>query len=102
MQELLQARFVAAQGRGRRGLGPGSAALHELDRGLTDVLYGRGSTGTSPFNGQTGPVLRWYRYSDNTGTWAPSGPDRMGVTIGSGWNTEIHVTSAPDSCKLSG
>ncbi|QKV79121.1 tachylectin-related carbohydrate-binding protein [Amycolatopsis sp. Hca4] len=67
-----------------------------------DILYGRGSTGTSPFNGQTGPVLRWYRYSDNTDTWAPSGPDRMGVTIGSGWNTEIHVTAAPDSCKLTG
>jgi hypothetical protein len=67
-----------------------------------DILYGRGSTGTSPFDGSAGPVLRWYRHHDNTDTWAPSGPDRMGVTIGSGWNTEIHVSAAPDSCKLSG
>ncbi|SFW90517.1 Trypsin [Amycolatopsis australiensis] len=65
-----------------------------------DILYGRGSTGSSPWDGQPGPVLRWYRYSDNTDTWAPSGPDRMGVTIGTGWNTEIHVTAAPDSCTL--
>lgn len=67
-----------------------------------DVLYGRGSTGQSPWDGQTGPVLRWYRYSDNTDSWAPSGPDGRGVTIGSGWNAEIHVTAAPDSCTLAG
>ncbi|MFJ1763952.1 tachylectin-related carbohydrate-binding protein [Amycolatopsis sp. NPDC088138] len=67
-----------------------------------DILYGRGSQGHSPWSGAAGPVLRWYRYSDNTDSWAPSGPDHMGVTVGSGWDTEIHVTAAPDSCKLSG
>ncbi|MGW3993455.1 tachylectin-related carbohydrate-binding protein [Amycolatopsis sp. NPDC004772] len=85
-----------------RAVGVGWQMFSEVFSPGGDVLYGRGSTGTSPFDGQTGPVLRWYRYSANTETWAPSGPDHMGVTIGSGWNTEIHVTAAPDSCKLAG
>jgi tachylectin/trypsin len=83
-------------------VGAGWQMFSEIFSPGGDILYGRGSTGTSPFDGQTGPVLRWYRYSDNTDTWAPSGPDRMGVTIGSGWNSEIHVSAAPDSCKLTG
>jgi hypothetical protein len=85
-----------------KAVGVGWQMFSEIFSPGGDILYGRGSTGTSPFNGQPGPVLRWYRYSDNTDTWAPSGPDHRGVTIGSGWNTEIHVTSAPDSCRLSG
>lgn len=82
--------------------GVGWQMFSEIFSPGADILYGRGSTGTSPFGGGTGPVLRWYRHSDNTDTWAPSGPDGMGVTVGSGWNTEIHVTAAPDSCKLTG
>jgi hypothetical protein len=85
-----------------KAVGVGWQMFSEIFSPGGDILYGRGSTGTSPFTGQTGPVLRWYRYSANTETWAPSGPDHMGVTIGSGWNTEIHVTAAPDSCKLGG
>lgn len=83
-------------------VGVGWQMFSEIFSPGADILYGRGSTGTSPWDGQPGPVLRWYRHSDNTDTWAPSGPDHMGVTIGSGWNTEIHVTSAPDSCALAG
>ncbi|WP_290061035.1 tachylectin-related carbohydrate-binding protein [Amycolatopsis solani] len=80
-------------------VGVGWQMFSEIFSPGADILYGRGSTGTSPFDGKTGPVLRWYRYTDNTDTWAPSGPDHRGVTIGSGWNTEIHVTAAPDSCR---
>ncbi|MEU8639647.1 tachylectin-related carbohydrate-binding protein [Amycolatopsis sp. NPDC048633] len=82
--------------------GVGWQMFSEIFSPGADILYGRGSSGTSPFTGQPGPVLRWYRHSDNTDTWAPSGPDGMGVTVGSGWNTELHVTAAPDSCKLTG
>ncbi|KDN20889.1 tachylectin-related carbohydrate-binding protein [Amycolatopsis rifamycinica] len=85
-----------------KAVGVGWQMFSEIFSPGGDILYGRGSTGTSPFDGRTGPVLRWYRYTDNVDTWAPSGPDHMGVTIGSGWNTEIHVTAAPDSCRLSG
>ncbi|MEA5364681.1 tachylectin-related carbohydrate-binding protein [Amycolatopsis sp., V23-08] len=81
-------------------VGVGWQMFSEIFSPGADILYGRGSTGTIPWTGQPGPVLRWYRYSDNTDSWAPSGPDHMGVTVGSGWDTEIHVTAAPDSCKL--
>ncbi|WP_051792022.1 tachylectin-related carbohydrate-binding protein [Amycolatopsis jejuensis] len=63
-----------------------------------DILYGRGSTGPSPWGGQDGPILRWYRYSANTGSWLPVGSN--GTSVGSGWNTDLHATAAPDSCRL--
>lgn len=80
--------------------GVGWQMFSEIFSPGADILYGRGSYGKDPWSGQPAPVLRWYRFSDNTDTWAPSGPDGAGVTVGSGWNTEIHVTAAPDSCKL--
>ncbi|MBB1156759.1 tachylectin-related carbohydrate-binding protein [Amycolatopsis dendrobii] len=63
-----------------------------------DILYGRGAWGPGPWDGKDGPVLRWYRYSANTDTWLPVGTS--GTSVGSGWNTDLHATAAPDSCRL--
>ncbi|GAA1029880.1 MULTISPECIES: tachylectin-related carbohydrate-binding protein [Amycolatopsis] len=81
-------------------VGTGWQLFSEIFSPGADILYGRGSYGHSPFDGQVGPVLRWYRYSANTDSWAPSAADGGGVPVGSGWNTEIHVAAAPDSCQL--
>jgi len=82
-------------------VGSGWEAFSEIFSPGADTLYGRGSTGKSPWDGTVGPALRWYRYAANTGTWF-DGPEHTGVVVGTGWNTEIHVTAAPDSCTLAG
>lgn len=56
-----------------------------------DILYGRGAS----LSGN--PTLLWYRYSPNTDTWSANG---AGTPVGYGWNTDIHVTAAPDSCRF--
>ncbi|MET9263415.1 tachylectin-related carbohydrate-binding protein [Amycolatopsis sp. NPDC004079] len=63
-----------------------------------DILYGRGSWGPSPWDGKNSPILRWYRYSANTDSWLPVNAN--GVSIATGWNTDLHATAAPDSCRL--
>ncbi len=95
--------FAAAKWTQRnKPVGNGWQIFSEIFSPGADILYARGSYGKSPWGNETVPVLRWYRYSDNTDTWAPAGPDGAGVSVGTGWNTELHVTAAPDSCKLAG
>jgi hypothetical protein len=65
-----------------------------------DILYGRGGYGRDPWSGASVPVLRLYRHSDNTDSWAPGDPDGGGKIVGTGWDTEIHVSAAPGSCVL--
>jgi hypothetical protein len=65
-----------------------------------DILYGRGSIGPNPFGSGTVPVLRWYRHYDNTDTWAPAGSDGSGKPVGTGWDTETHISAEPNSCTL--
>ncbi|MFB9929270.1 tachylectin-related carbohydrate-binding protein [Amycolatopsis halotolerans] len=83
-----------------KSAGTGWQGFSELFSPGADIIYGRGSYGHSPFDGSVGPVLRWYRYSPNTDSWGPSASDGGGIPVGTGWNTEIHVTAAPDSCRF--
>ncbi|WP_406628855.1 tachylectin-related carbohydrate-binding protein [Amycolatopsis sp. WGS_07] len=95
--------FAAAKWTQRnKPVGVGWNMFSEIFSPGGDILYGRGGYGKSPWDDTIGPVLRWYRYSDNTDTWGPAAPDGGGLSVGTGWNTEIHVTAAPDSCKLAG
>ncbi|MEV4315854.1 tachylectin-related carbohydrate-binding protein [Actinocrispum sp. NPDC049592] len=80
--------------------GVGWQMFSEIFSPGADILYGRGSHGANPWDGSQGPILRWYRHFDNTDTWAPAGPDGSGKAVGSGWNTEIHVSAQPNSCTL--
>lgn len=79
--------------------GTGWQIFSELFSPGADILYARGADGHSPFDNTVGPVLRWYRYSPNTDSWAPSAPDGAGIPVGAGWNTETHVSAAPDACR---
>jgi tachylectin/trypsin len=65
-----------------------------------DILYGRGAWGRDPWSGGSSPILRWYHHFDNTDSWAPGDVDGSGKIVGSGWNTELHVTAQPNACVL--
>ncbi|WP_170184908.1 tachylectin-related carbohydrate-binding protein [Saccharothrix texasensis] len=56
-----------------------------------DVLYGS--------RADNGGELLWYRYHEDTATWANSG---KGKIIGSGWYGDLDVVAATDNCRLSG
>ncbi|MET9229433.1 tachylectin-related carbohydrate-binding protein [Lentzea sp. NPDC003310] len=65
-----------------------------------DLLYARGALGKNPWGDDTVPVLRWYAHYDNTDGWAPGAADNTGRSIGSGWDTERHVSAQAGSCAL--
>ncbi|WP_406640044.1 tachylectin-related carbohydrate-binding protein [Amycolatopsis sp. WGS_07] len=95
-------RFVYDFGSGKwtqrdKSAGVGWNYFSEMFSPGADILYGRGANGPSPYDGKIGPVLMWYRYSPNTDSWSANG---AGTPVGSGWNTDLHVTAAPDSCKF--
>jgi len=80
--------------------GVGWQTFREIFSPGADILYGRGGVGPDPGTGATVPVLRWYRYSANTDTWAPGASDGGGKVVGLGWDTEIHVAAMSASCFL--
>jgi V8-like Glu-specific endopeptidase len=83
-----------------KGSGFGWQVFREIFSPGADILYGRGGVGPDPGTGVIGPVLRWYRYSANTDTWAPGASDGQGKVVGTGWDTEIHVAAMAASCFL--
>ncbi|UKD53468.1 trypsin-like serine protease [Amycolatopsis sp. FU40] len=89
-------RFVYDFGSGKwtqrdKSAGVGWNMFTEIFSPGADILYGRGAS----LSGN--PTLLWYRYSPNTDTWSANG---AGTPVGYGWNTDIHVTAAPDSCRF--
>ncbi|MFC0541442.1 tachylectin-related carbohydrate-binding protein [Kutzneria chonburiensis] len=92
-------RFEYSFGTGRwlerdEAAGAGWEVFSEIFSPGADILYGRGHSDSS------GPVLRWYRHDDNTATWAAGAPDGFGKVVGTGWNTEIHVSADPSACTI--
>ncbi|MFD9704136.1 tachylectin-related carbohydrate-binding protein [Lentzea sp. NPDC059081] len=62
-----------------------------------DVLYGS-------WPGQNGQgQLLWYRYLEDTNTWAPGDPNtNLGKVVGFGWYNELDVVAYPGDCRLVG
>lgn len=62
-----------------------------------DILYG-----TWPGQDGKGQLL-WYRYLEDSGTWAPGDPNtNLGKVVGTGWNDELDIVAYPGDCRLSG
>ncbi|MEV6242266.1 tachylectin-related carbohydrate-binding protein [Lentzea sp. NPDC051838] len=62
-----------------------------------DTLYG-----TWPGQNGQGQLL-WYRYLEDTNTWAPGDPNTgLGKVVGTGWYGELDVVADTNSCRLTG
>ncbi|WP_170176330.1 tachylectin-related carbohydrate-binding protein [Lentzea flaviverrucosa] len=87
-------RFVEAA---PRQVGAGWQMFNRIFSPGGDILYG-----TWPGQDGTGQLL-WYRYHEDTGTWAPGDPATgLGKVVGTGWYSEFDVMADTNACRLLG
>ncbi|GAA3463166.1 hypothetical protein GCM10018963_51790 [Saccharothrix longispora] len=94
--ELFRYRYHAASDRFVRYAQPSGHGWNMFNRIFSpggDVLYA-----SRPDNG--GELL-WYRYHEDTDTWADTGRD-VGKLVGHGWHGELDVVADTDACRLTG
>lgn len=94
--ELFRFRYHAASDRFTQYAHPSGAGWNMFNRLFSpggDVLYGTRDT--------NGGELLWYRYHEDTGTWADTGRD-VGKLVGNGWYGELDVVADTNACRLTG